>query len=105
MPYRDFLAAVARAAGLRPPPVLPVPGTLLAALAPLTRLLPTPRIRRAEIRRLQEDKAFDVTAMRQRLGVVGRPLEEGLRQTFAPLAPPDAGGQEPQRFKKAAPCP
>ena len=83
LPYRDFLAAVARAAGLRPPPVLPVPGAVLIALAPLIRLLPgLPAIRTAELRRLLEDKAFDVAPMRDRLGVVGRELEAGLRLTF-----------------------
>jgi uncharacterized protein YbjT (DUF2867 family) len=83
MPYRDFLAAVARAAGLRPSPVLPIPGAVLIAAAPLTRLLPRlPRIRAAEVRRLMEDKAFDVTPMRERLGVIGRPLAEGLALTF-----------------------
>jgi uncharacterized protein YbjT (DUF2867 family) len=85
LPYRDFLAAVARAAGLRPPPVVPIPGALLIALAPLTRLLPgLPTIRAAEVRRLLEDKAFDVGPMQARLGIVGRSLEDGLAQTFRP---------------------
>ncbi|WP_237217534.1 NAD(P)H-binding protein, partial [Falsiroseomonas oryziterrae] len=84
LPYRDFLAAVARAAGLRPPPIVPIPGALLMAAAPLTRIVPKlPTIRPAEVRRLLEDKAFDVGPMRERLGVVGRPLEQGLAQTFA----------------------
>lgn len=83
MPYRDFLAAVARAAGLKAPPVMPLPGGLLMALAPLTRAIPVlPTIRAAEIRRLLEDKAFDVAPMREKLGVVGRSLAEGLRATF-----------------------
>jgi nucleoside-diphosphate-sugar epimerase len=81
--YNDFAAMVAHAAGVRPPPVLPIPGAALMALAPLTRLLPrVPRIRAAEVRRLLEDKAFDITPMRDRLGVTGRSLEEGLRLTF-----------------------
>jgi uncharacterized protein YbjT (DUF2867 family) len=83
LPYRDFLAAVARAAGLRPLPVLAIPGGLLRALAPVTAVLPlVPRIRGAEVRRLLEDKAFDTGPMRRVLGVVGRPLATGLRQTF-----------------------
>jgi uncharacterized protein YbjT (DUF2867 family) len=83
LPYRDFLAAVARAAGLPPPPVVPLPGGLLMALAPLTRALPVlPTIQAAEIRRLLEDKAFDVAPMREKLGVTGRSLVEGLRATF-----------------------
>ncbi len=83
LPYRNFLAAVARAAGLRPPPVLPVPAAPLRALAPLTRALPfLPRIGADEIRRLTEDKAFDIGPMRRLLGVTPMPLEEGLRRTF-----------------------
>ncbi|HWX51272.1 MAG TPA: NADH-ubiquinone oxidoreductase [Roseomonas sp.] len=82
--YRDFLAAVARAAGLRRPPVLPVPAAPLRLLARLTPLLPMlPAIGPDEIRRLTEDKAFDITPMRQRLGVTPRPLAEGLAATFA----------------------
>ena len=41
-----------------------------------------PTVRAAEVRRLMEDKAFDVTRMRERLGVTGRPLAEGLALTF-----------------------
>jgi nucleoside-diphosphate-sugar epimerase len=83
LPYRDFLAAVARAAGLRPPPVLPGPATPLRLLAPLTRLLPfLPRIGADEVRRLTEDKAFDIGPMRARLGVEPVGLAEGLRRTF-----------------------
>jgi nucleoside-diphosphate-sugar epimerase len=83
MPYRDFLDAVARAARLPPPRVVPIPGWVLMAASPLTRILPRlPTIRAAEIRRLLEDKAFDTTAMRERLGVVGRSLEDGLALTF-----------------------
>lgn len=81
--YRDFLAAVARAAGLKPLRVVPVPAAVLIALAPLTRLVPRmPGVTAAEIRRLLEDKAFDVGPMRERLGVVGRELEQGLALTF-----------------------
>lgn len=90
VPYREFLAAVARAAGLRPPPVLPVPAAPLRLLAPLTALLPlVPRIRADEIRRLTEDKAFDTRPMRERLAVHPRPLEAGLRQTFGGPALPE----------------
>lgn len=84
LPYRDFLAAVARAVGLRVPPVLPVPGALLCLLAPLTRIVPgLPRIDPDEVRRLMEDKAFDIGPMRRTLGVTPIPLAEGLARTFA----------------------
>ncbi|TCZ66660.1 NAD(P)H-binding protein [Roseicella aquatilis] len=83
VPYRDFLAEVARAAGCRPPPVLPVPAGLLRALAPLTRWLPLlPEVTAAEIRRLTEDRAFDIGPMRRLLGVDPMPLRQGLRLTF-----------------------
>jgi uncharacterized protein YbjT (DUF2867 family) len=83
LPYRDFLLAVAQAAGLKPPRVVDVPVALLEAVAPLTRWLPrVPRIGAEEVRRLVEDKAFPVAEMRDRLGVVGRPLAEGLALTF-----------------------
>lgn len=83
LPYRDFLAAVARAAGLRPPRVVPVPAAPLRALAPLTRLLPfLPRIGADEIRRLTEDKAFAIGPMRAHLGVTPISLAQGLAMTF-----------------------
>lgn len=85
MPYRDFLAAVVRAAGLGPRPVLPLPEGLLRALAGLTRLIPgLPPIGADEIRRLTEDKAFDIAPMRDILGVLPIPLEQGLALTFTP---------------------
>ena len=82
--YRDFLRAVCRAAGVRVPAILPVPLLPLLALSPLTRLVPRlPTVRAAELRRLTEDKAFDIAAMRRELGVAPRPLEAGLARTFA----------------------
>lgn len=82
--YRDFCAAVARAAGLAPRRVLPLPASLLRALSPLTRILPRlPRIGADEIRRLTEDKGFDITQMREVLGITPTPLAEGLRRTFS----------------------
>jgi nucleoside-diphosphate-sugar epimerase len=83
MPYRDFLRAVAAATGLRAPPVLTVPAAVLRALAPVSALVPgLPRIGADEIRRLAEDKAFDITRMRTLLGVAPVPLDAGLAMTF-----------------------
>jgi nucleoside-diphosphate-sugar epimerase len=80
--YRDVVLAVGGAIGRRPL-ILPLPGPLLEAGAGLTALLPfLPRIRRAEIRRLAEDKTFVIDDMRQRLGVQPMSLTEGLRKTF-----------------------
>jgi uncharacterized protein YbjT (DUF2867 family) len=85
LPYADLVRAVAAAAGLPPPRIVPVPGRALVALAPLLRLVPgVPRIRRAEVRRLLEDKAFNIAPMRERLGIEPVPLEVGLARTFAP---------------------
>lgn len=80
--YADFVRAVARAAGLRPPMILPLPAWLLMAASPLTALPGLPRIRADEIRRLLEDKAFPTEAMRQELGVAPIGLAEGLARTF-----------------------
>ncbi|MBV1832146.1 NADH-ubiquinone oxidoreductase [Komagataeibacter sp. AV436] len=79
--YRDFTRMVARAAGLRPRPVLPVPGTALMALARF-RVPGLPVITPAEIRRLMEDKIFDIAPMRAQLGFTPLPLASGLARTF-----------------------
>ena len=84
MPYRDFLAAVARAAGLGARPVLPLPLGLLNILVSLMRRIPgLPSIGADEIRRLTEDKAFDIAPMRDILRVLPIPLKGGLALTFA----------------------
>ncbi|MBO1073754.1 SDR family oxidoreductase [Roseomonas marmotae] len=81
--YADFIAAVCAAAGVRVPPVVPVPLAPLLALSPLTRLLPgLPTVRAAELRRLTEDKAFDIAPMRAELGVEPLSLAAGLARTF-----------------------
>lgn len=95
--YADFVRAVARAAGLRAPRFVPLPVTLLRGLAMLGAAARLPRIHGDEIRRLCEDKAFDIAAMRTVLGVEPVPLAEGLARTFVP--PHNRG--EPWR----PPCP
>jgi nucleoside-diphosphate-sugar epimerase len=83
MTYADFLAAAARAAGIRPPRVVSVPAWPLIVAAALTAVAPgLPTIRPAEIRRLLEDKAFDIAPMRAELGIEPRPLKAGLAATF-----------------------
>ncbi|CAH0275512.1 SDR family oxidoreductase [Roseomonas sp. CECT 9278] len=83
MAYRDFLRAVAAAAGLRAPPILPIPALPLRLVAPLARLIPgLPRVGGDEIRRLTEDKDFDIAPMRRLLGVNPIGLAEGLALTF-----------------------
>ena len=82
LPYADFVRAVAAAAGLRPPRIVPVPAGLLQAVAPLTRLPGLPRIGADEIRRLGEDKAFAIDGMRRMLGIEPIALATGLALTF-----------------------
>jgi uncharacterized protein YbjT (DUF2867 family) len=82
--YADFVRAVAAAAGVKPPHIVRFPAAPLIGLAPLTRFLPfVPTIRSAEIRRLLEDKAFDIGPMREALRLDPIPLAEGLARTFA----------------------
>ncbi len=82
--YAGFVRAVARAAGLPPPRIVPFPaGPLIAAAWVACRLPFLPDVGPAEIRRLLEDKAFDITPARQRLGFDPIPLDEGLARTFA----------------------
>ncbi len=83
--YADFVRAVALAAGLPPPRIVSVPAGLLRLVAPLTRLIPgVPTVRRAELRRLMEDKSWGIEPMRRYLGVVPLGLAEGLARTFGP---------------------
>jgi len=84
--YLAFMRAVAAAAGLQPPRIVPVPAAPLIAAAAVTRFVPgLPTIEGSEIRRLLEDKAFDIGPMRTVLGVNPISLAEGLALTFAPL--------------------
>ena len=83
MSYVDFIQAVAAVSGAAPPRTLAVPAGPLIALAGLTRFLPgLPTVGPAEIRRLLEDKAFDIGPMRTVLGVAPLSLREGLALTF-----------------------
>jgi len=82
MTYAELVRAVGRAIGVRAR-IVPVPAALLMLAAPLTRFAPgLPTIRRDEVRRLLEDKAFDVTPLRLRLGVEPTPFAEGLERSL-----------------------
>lgn len=86
VPYAEFVRMVAMAAGLQRPWILPFSGRLPIALAPLSRWVGgLPHIRSQEVRRLLEDKAFDIREMRGVLGVEPIPLAEGLERTFRAL--------------------
>jgi uncharacterized protein YbjT (DUF2867 family) len=83
--YADLVRAVAAAASLRKPLIIPFPAAPLITAARLTRhVTALPTIQPEEIRRLLEDKAFDIAPMRATLGIEPIPLAEGLALTFAP---------------------
>ena len=82
LPYAGFVRAVARAAGLARPRIMPLPAPLLRLLSPLTLMPGLPRIGADEIRRLTEDKAFDIGPLVAQLGIHPVPLDRGLALTF-----------------------
>ena len=83
--YADFVRAVAAAAGLRKPFILPFPAAPLILAARLTKhVAALPTIQPEEIRRLVENKAFDITPMRELLRVDPISVTNGLALTFAP---------------------
>jgi len=87
LPYADFVHAVAAAAGLPRPRILPLSLPMLRTLAPLVRAIPgLPRVGPDEIRRLGEDRAFDIGPARRFLGFAPIPLVEGLARSFGPRA-------------------
>lgn len=76
--YADVVRVCGRAAG-RQVMVLPMPLLLMRILAWLSQLVPgLPHVSSDEVRRLLEDKAFDIAPMRARLGVTPCGFEEGL---------------------------
>ena len=54
----------------------------MAAVTLLRHVPRLPHVHREEIRRLLEDKAFDVQPMQQVLGIHTMPLHVGLARTF-----------------------
>ena len=81
--YADLVRAVAAAAGLRPPFVVSFPAWPLLLGARLTKhVRGLPVVRPDEIRRLLEDKAFDIGPMRSILGIMPVSLQVGLALTF-----------------------
>jgi nucleoside-diphosphate-sugar epimerase len=88
--YADFVRAVAWAAGLPRPRIIRFPAGPLILAASVARFLPfLPDVGPSEIRRLLEDKAFDIGPARERLGFDPMPLNEGLARTFG--TPHDQG--------------
>ena len=82
MTYADLVRAVGARIGRRVI-VANLPAPALLALAAATQAVPgVPSIKAAEIRRLAEDKSFDIDAMQRRLGVSPMSLDDGLARTF-----------------------
>jgi lipopolysaccharide/colanic/teichoic acid biosynthesis glycosyltransferase len=87
VPYADFARAVAAAAGIKGIRIVGFPLAPLMAAAWLLGPLPfLPKVRPAELRRLCEDKDFDIGPMREVLNVRPLALDVGLATTFASLA-------------------
>jgi nucleoside-diphosphate-sugar epimerase len=81
--YADFIRAIAEAARLPPPRIVAFPAMPLIAAAWVLRFVPfLPDVGPAEVRRLLEDKSFDITPARSALGFDPIPLVEGLARTF-----------------------
>ncbi len=79
MPYAQFAGAVAKHFGIGPPRIVTAPAALLRAATAAAALLPfLPRVGAGEIRRLTEDKAFDIGPMQRALGIHPLDLETGL---------------------------
>ncbi|MCH4091974.1 SDR family oxidoreductase [Acetobacter sp.] len=82
--YRKFVSMIAHFSENRKIRIISVPDWCIRMAACILRKLPgVPRIEDAEIRRLTEDKDFDITAMKEKLGVTPMALSEGLAKIFA----------------------
>jgi uncharacterized protein YbjT (DUF2867 family) len=104
--YAEFIREIAAAAGIGRPCIVPAPAALLMLAATLGIRVPgAPAVSRAEIRRLLEDKAFEIAPMIERLGVRPMPLAEGLARTFGPamIDEQQPRGAPPCRSSTASP--
>lgn len=81
--YAEMVRTCARALGRRAV-VVPIPTAAAAGIARCAAALGVRLpFEAAELRRAGEDKRFDITDMRRRLGVTPRPFAEGLRLKLA----------------------
>ncbi|QNT79008.1 SDR family oxidoreductase [Entomobacter blattae] len=81
--YADFVHAICRAATLPQRPIISIPPWVLVQLAKLSRFIPVlPTISPAEVQRLMEDKAFDITPMQEKLQFTPISLQEGLAKLY-----------------------
>lgn len=81
--YRQFVSMIAQFSQSRKLRIISVPDWCIRIAAYVLRKLPgVPRIEDAEIRRLTENKDFDITPMKEKLGVTPISLQEGLSRVF-----------------------
>ncbi|NHN92354.1 SDR family oxidoreductase [Acetobacter sicerae] len=81
--YRKFVSMIAQFSESRKICIISVPDWCIRMAAYILRKLPgVPRIEDAEIRRLTENKNFDIAPMKERLGVTPISLPEGLSRVF-----------------------
>jgi len=78
LPFRDLVQQAAMAIGKRPV-VVPIPLRLtMAAVGLQERMLSRPLIKREQVERLAEDKAFDISPARNALGFSPRTFADGV---------------------------
>lgn len=78
--YRDLIRSVARAAGLKPPRLIPVPFAVWHAMARTAELLPSPTITRNQVELMQIDTLAspELPGLRD-LGIAPQQLEDTIR--------------------------
>ncbi|HET7882711.1 MAG TPA: SDR family oxidoreductase [Acetobacteraceae bacterium] len=81
--YAEFVRTVAVSSGQRSPRILTISPAVSMVLAHVLCYIPLlPRLRAEEVRRLMEDKNFDVHPMIDTLGFTPMSLADGLSRTF-----------------------
>src|SRR5205085_7260533 len=95
MPFRVMIEMIAHGIG-RKAHVISLPASLLAAGAAMARFIPgLPAVTPAEVHRLLEDKAFDISAMLQRLAVMPREFAVDRSILSESVDPSDPGVGSP----------
>lgn len=81
--YSTFIRMIVSFAGMKQRPVFAVPVWLLLAASYVMRFIPgLPRIEAAEVRRLTENKNFNIELMKEKLNIDPIPLERGVKELF-----------------------
>ncbi|WP_162485459.1 NAD-dependent epimerase/dehydratase family protein [Deinococcus deserti] len=84
LPYRQIVDEAFQAVGRRGA-MLFIPEGPVAALAGVLERIPQFPVKREQVIRLQEDKAFDISASQRELGYAPRPFTVGIAQEVARL--------------------